>query len=110
MRRFLLLGSLVLLAACSSGGPGPAQPGATPDGLRGLIGVSGRSGEAGLQVKGYEHRNTEKTDSSSISHWRGKDGSCIAVTTADGRYASIVVVDSARCADSGNAAPAPGRT
>lgn len=74
-----------------------------------MIGARGSSGERGLAQAGYEFRNASHTDTSSMTHWRGQHGTCVAVTTTDGRYASITAVDAAKCTD-GRSAVTPSVT
>ncbi|HSF19529.1 MAG TPA: hypothetical protein VLK65_28660 [Vicinamibacteria bacterium] len=109
---------LVLLMACSppdgsSSGPPVSQSAAddsgTPVELKSLIGERGSAGEMGLKEAGYEFRNGSNTDTSSITHWRGKNGACVEITTTDGKYASITTVDAARCADGTSAVAASGK-
>lgn len=117
MARVFLMAAAALLAGCSpSSAPSsaPASKSAasdsgTPAELKSLIGARGSSGEAGLKEAGYEFRNTSKTDTSSITHWRGKNGDCIAVTTTDGKYSSITTVDAGKCSDDGSAVAASGK-
>ncbi len=110
MKKALLIGSASLLAACSSSPTSTPEPasqsagGGTPAELQSLIGVRGGAGESGLQSAGYTFRNASQTDSSSVTHWRGKDAGCVEVTTKDGSYASIKTVAAAKCADDGSAA------
>jgi hypothetical protein len=109
MKKALLIGLASLLTACSSGptsAPKPASQAAgsgTPAELQSLIGVRGSAGEAGMQSAGYTFRNATQTDSSSVTHWRGKDGGCVEVATKDGSYSSITAVDAAKCAEDGSA-------
>ncbi|HUU35549.1 MAG TPA: hypothetical protein VMW48_15895 [Vicinamibacterales bacterium] len=125
MKTLGIIGIVALLAGCSSSNTStpPAASSQTPstapaataaaDGtpaeLKSLIGARGSSGEQGLAQAGYEFRNASKTDASSITHWRGKSGTCVAVTTTEGRYASITSVDAGKCADDGSAVTPSGK-
>jgi len=113
MARAFLIVMAALLAACSSSTT-PASKSAPPDAgtpaeLKSLIGARGSSGELGLQQAGYEFRNASKAGNSSITHWSGKNGACIAVTTTDGEYSSITSVDTGKCSDDGSAVAASGK-
>jgi hypothetical protein len=62
-----------------------------------------------MKQAGYEFRNGSQTESSSITHWRGKGGACVEVTTADGKYASIKTADAGKCEADGSAVAASGK-
>jgi hypothetical protein len=117
MTRLSLIAAAAMLTACSHPGASSSESASkaqvsdagTPAELKSLIGARGSSGETGLQQAGYEFRNAAKTDVSSITHWRGKNGTCIEVTTTDGKYASIVTVDAGKCGDDGSAVAASGK-
>ena len=117
MQRAFFTVAAAFLAACSpSGAPSsaPASQSAaadsgTPAELKNLIGARGSSGETGMKEAGYEFRNASRTDNASVTHWRGRNGACVAVTTADGKYSSIKAVDAANCADDGKAVAASGK-
>lgn len=124
MRMLIPIVMAAVLAGCSSSttpAPAPASTSAatstaataaddgTPAELKSLIGARGSSGEQGLAQAGYEFRNASKTDAGSITHWRGKSGTCVAVTTTEGRYASITSVDAGKCADDGSAVTPSGK-
>jgi hypothetical protein len=104
MAKFALVTALLFLVGCSSSAPNTGAP----DSLKALIGEKGGAAELSLRQAGYEHRNTVKTESSSISRWRGKDGGCIEVTTADGRFSRIMPADAGLCVDDGSALPPSG--
>lgn len=125
MKVFIPIAMAAVLASCSSpttSAPAPAQAPAstststaataaegTPAELKSLIGARGSSGEQGLAEAGYEFRNAAQTEAGSITHWRGKNGTCVAIATTEGRYASIVAVEAANCAEDGSAATPSGR-
>jgi hypothetical protein len=107
MRTILITGCLALLAGCSTSSETKQEAG-LPAELKGLIGARGGDGEGALERAGYLHRNTTKTADSSLTRWRGKDGSCIEVTTTDGRYAKIAPVAASACEASDAAVPPSG--
>jgi hypothetical protein len=115
MKRTSIFFAAMVMAACSPAGnssvPAAQAPaaGGTPEELKALVGARGSSGEMGLQQAGYEFRNGANTESSSITHWRGKTGACVEIATTDGRYASIVAVDAAKCADDSSAVAPSGK-
>ncbi|MBI4893603.1 MAG: hypothetical protein HY821_23485 [Acidobacteria bacterium] len=102
----MLAMAAVVLAGCSAQKPASEASG-VPSEVSSLIGAKGSSGEAGLQKAGYEFRNAEQAGGSSVTHWQGKAG-CLEVTTTDGRYASITVVDAAKCKEAGKEVAASG--
>ncbi len=59
--------------------------------LQDLIDVRASSGERQLEDRGYTYHKTIKVSSSSITYWwsEGRE-QCIAVTTKEGKYSSIV--------------------
>ena len=117
MSKIFLIGLAALVAGCSSPKPSTSEPApkgaatdsSTPEELKSLVGAKGSSGEAGLQQAGYEYRNTTKTGTTSISYWSGKGGTCVAVTTADGRYENIATTEASNCNNSGDVAAASGQ-
>jgi len=71
-------------------------------GLQDLVGARGRDGEGTLQQRGYTWIRTEKSDNASFAYWReSRNGQCIVVKTADGRYESIVYGTEAGCKGGG---------
>ena len=63
-----------------------------------LVGMRASSGERELEDRGYRYRKTIKTSNSSIAYWwNSHKQDCIAVTTTDGRYKSIVNQPDAVC-------------
>ncbi len=117
MSKIFLIGLASLFAACSSPKSSSSEPApkaasadsTTPEELKSLIGAKGGSGENGLQQAGYEYRNTTKTGTTSIAFWSGKGGTCVAVTTANGRYENIATTEAANCKSSGDAAASSGK-
>lgn len=105
MRMILIAGGLAFLAGCASAPVSQPEAGLSAE-LKSLIGAKGGAGEAGLERAGYVHRNTSKTATSSLTRWRGKDGSCIEVTTTEGRYEKIAPVAASEC-EASDAAVAP---
>jgi hypothetical protein len=72
----------------------------TPRDLRDVVGMRASSGERELEDRGYYYRTTLKTGNSSIAYWwRPRTQSCIAASTRDGRYASIVNQPERMCDD-----------
>ncbi|GJL83993.1 MAG: hypothetical protein DHS20C01_36270 [marine bacterium B5-7] len=77
----------------------------TPRDLDDLLDVRASSGESELQERGYYHIKTLKLKRSSVAYWWSPDEQlCIAVSTRDGRYASILKQPEVICDDesSGN--------
>ena len=71
-------------------------------GLQDLVGARGRDGEGTLQQRGYTWIRTEKSGDASFAYWReSRNGQCIVVKTADGRYESIVYGTAADCKGGG---------
>jgi hypothetical protein len=65
-----------------------------------LVGMRASSGESELKDRGYRYRKTIKTSHSSIAYWwNPRKQDCIAVTTTDGRYKSIMNQPQAVCGD-----------
>lgn len=103
--RIILIGLAATLVGCSTSSTSNTG---LPAELKNLIGVKGREGEQGLKQAGFEHRNTAKTEVSAISHWRGKDGACVEVTTTDGRYEKMDFVAADKCQDENKAVASSG--
>lgn len=110
MAKVVFIAFVTLLVGCSSSPTTESKSSTansnTPTELQKLIGVGGSAGEAALKDAGYEFRNGSKSDAGSITRWRSKDGACVAVTTSDGKYASIQSVDASQCLEDGNAVAA----
>jgi len=71
---------------------------AAPRDVDDLVGVRASSGESQLMQRGYHYRKTIRVSDNTIAYWwNGKKQACIAVTTADGRYKSIVDQPDAVC-------------
>ncbi len=65
-----------------------------------LVGMRARSGERELEDRGYHHRNTVKVKGNSIAYWwNPRKQRCIAATTKDGRYDSIMDQPESMCDD-----------
>lgn len=74
--------------------------GSRSDNLDDLEGMRASSGESELKDRGYYYRKTIKTSNSSIAYWwNPRKQDCIAVTTTDGRYKSIMNQPDAVCDD-----------
>lgn len=86
----LLAGALSLPSASAWAGPA--------DELRDLVGAKGAGGEADLERRGYTHVDTHKSASSAYGYWwSNAKGSCIRVTTREGRYQALIDVDPSDC-------------
>jgi len=67
-----------------------------------LVDTSASRGERELENRGYEHRKTIKIKESSIDYWwKSRGQHCIAVTTKNGRYSSIMDQPDAVCDEAG---------
>ncbi len=74
----------------------------TPRDVDDLVGARASSGESALGNRGYQHRKSIKVSGSSITYWwNPRNQACIAVTTAEGRYKSIVTQPEAACDERG---------
>lgn len=72
----------------------------TPRDLDDLVDMRASSGERELADRGYRHHKTMKVRGSSIAYWwNPRKGRCIAATTKDGRYSSIVKQPDSMCGD-----------
>ncbi len=79
---FLLAGTLSLPSVTAWAGPA--------DELRDLIGARGAGGEADLERRGYTHIDTSKSNDAAYSYWWSNEkGSCVRVTTRNGRYQAL---------------------
>jgi hypothetical protein len=89
---FITIAALIAIAL-----PAQAQ---LPFELTNLVGIRASSGEQELENMGYFHRNTITVQNSRISYWWSpSEQLCIAVTTTDGRYASIIEQPEVICDD-----------
>ena len=69
-----------------------------PRDVRDLVGVRASSGESELEDRGYEFRNSSKSDSRIYSNWMNRrTDTCISVVTSDGRYEMIHTVPAFDC-------------
>lgn len=67
----------------------PSGSGVVPN-LSDLVGVRGSAAEAQMQARGYTAVGGEADGAAKVTYWRlARDGSCISVRTADGRYEAI---------------------
>lgn len=77
---------------------GRSDRGQGPRDLDDLVGARASSGERELEDRGYRHRKTTKIGNSSIAYWwNSRRGHCIAATTKDGRYSSILEQPDTMC-------------
>lgn len=83
----------------AAAGEGPRETGGdVPPSLSDLVGARGSSGERALADRGYTLIDTVKSEGESVAYWReDENGQCVAVRTADGRYASIAYAEAANC-------------
>lgn len=97
-----LVSAFILTQAALAQDPAP--------GLQDLVGARGSSGEQVLQERGYTYVKGEKSGGGSYTYWRkGRNGQCIVVHTAEGRYQSIVTAMDLSCQGSASdGVPAPG--
>lgn len=90
---FGLLGSLVLGATSL-----PAVAQVTPSDVRDLTGVRAAGGESELASRGYVNVGGQTGAASKTTNWwNDRRGVCLAVTTTDGRYESLVNAPAADC-------------
>ena len=74
-----------------------------------LVGVRASSGESELEDRGYQHRKTIKVSHSTIAYWWNRHKqACIAVTTTDGRFKSIMTQPKTVCDKEATEAPSGG--
>lgn len=91
----------VVVAWAGAWAQAQAQPQTPPD-LSDLVGARGAGAETQMQARGYElARATKVRDQSWTFWWNGARRACVAVATADGRYASIQSVPDENCAPGG---------
>lgn len=70
----------------------------TPRYLEDLLDARASSGEGALEDRGYRHQRTVKSRDSSVAYWWSeRERECVAVTTRNGRYASIVEQSESMC-------------
>lgn len=95
------------LAACSFAVSARAQ--VTPSDVRDLVGVRGASGESELASRGYVNVGGRTGDDRKWTYWwNERRGVCLSVSTANGRYDSIVSTPAADCRNgNGGAADRP---
>jgi len=97
--------SLVLAACALACGPGAARSPDAPaggadsvSGLRDLVGMRGSTAETQMEARGYTAVGGNTEGNAKVTYWwRADDGTCVAVTTADGRYQAIVPTTAADC-------------
>jgi hypothetical protein len=78
-----------------------APPAAPPD-LTDLVGARGASGETQMQARGYQFiRASQVRDQAWTFWWSDVQRACVAVSTVDGRYASLARVPDANCQTAG---------
>jgi hypothetical protein len=98
--------SAVIGAAISAGA---AHAQVTPSDVRDLVGARGSSGESELAARGYVNVGTRTGDDRKwTSWWNASHGTCLSVTTRDGRYDSIVSAPAPDCQQGGDRPPAFG--
>ncbi len=74
----------------------------TPRDLDDLVNIRASSGERELEDRGYHHYKTSKIRDSSIGYWwNSRRGQCIAATTKDGRFSSILEQPESMCGKDG---------
>lgn len=97
----------ILAAALALGLAAHAQT-ATPPDLADLVGGRGSSGETQLQARGYQQIRATRVDQQSWTFWWSEfQKQCVAVSTMDGRYASIATVPASNCIGGAGSAAAP---
>lgn len=75
-----------------------ADYGETVPALADLVGARAGQAENQLEQRGYEWRNTSKSDDSSYANWTETNtGNCVTIRTTDGRYESIIYSPTADC-------------
>jgi hypothetical protein len=103
-----LLATILALACASGGGSSSSSE------LDDLIGARGSAGESQMQARGYTAVGGDVEGSTKVSYWRRtRDGRCVSVRTADGRYQAIAPATPQDCeraegATQAVAAPDPG--
>lgn len=94
VRSLLASASVALGAGCviATATTGPAT------GLGDLVGMRGSAAETQMQARGYTAVGGHAEQSEMVAFWRAsRDGGCVEVRTADGRYRSIEPVPSPEC-------------
>lgn len=72
----------------------------TPRDVDDLIDIRASSGERELEDRGYRHYRTTKIKDNSIGYWwSSRREQCIAVTTEDGRFSSILEQPESMCGE-----------
>lgn len=80
----------------------------TPPDLEDLVGARGAGGETQMEARGYQFIRAHKVrDQSWTFWWSDVQRACVAISTLDGRYASINRVPPANCKPGEAAAQAP---
>lgn len=80
----------------------------TPADLEDLVGARGAGGETQMQARGYQFvRASRVRDQSWTFWWSDVQRACVAIATADGRYASINRIPAQNCRPGGIASEAP---
>lgn len=94
-RLVTILCSATLVASIVAAGPALAVPAGQ---LQDLVGVKASSGEAELESRGFTFAGSKQGEGKSKTYWwNAQDGSCIRVSTEDGRYAEIVDTKKKMC-------------
>jgi hypothetical protein len=76
----------------------------TPRDLDDLVDIRASSGARELEDRGYRDYKTTKIRDSSITYWwHSRHGQCIAATTKNGRYTSILKQPEVMCGESDRA-------
>lgn len=98
-------GAWVLAVVVLGAPPAWAQ---TPPDVADLVGARGAGGETQMQARGYQQvRATRVRDQSWTLWWSDVQRACVAISTEDGRYASISRVPEQNCRPGGVAGSAP---
>ena len=87
---------------------GSAAQAQTPPDLQDLVGARGAGGETQMQARGYQWvRATRVRDQSWTFWWSDVQRACVAISTTDGRYATINRVPEQNCRPGGTAVETP---
>jgi len=101
--RILTVGLLATLCVATA----QAQ---TPPDLADLVGARGAGGETQMQARGYQQvRATRVREQSWTFWWSDAQRACVAISTDDGRYASINRIPEQNCRPGGVAGDIPPR-
>lgn len=96
MRRSTMILTWTMVAGFSSLTPALAQT--TPPDVRDLVGARGAGGETQLTARGYVNVGGQTGDGRKWTYWWSeRRGTCLSVTTVNGRYDSIVSTPAADC-------------